>query len=155
MKNTTMIKETDKAYFRRLNRNLVLEEILRFFRQKSQAENLTQRQLATRLHMDAGQLSRILREPSNLKLDTVSDLLLGMNAEFRFTVVPQSRPQSADEFMKEFESFLSAANSDTRTNVVPLRNGPYHHMEHQSETSSNVVATWNISDQEHGEVATN
>ena len=147
-----MIKESEKVYFRRLNRNLVLEEILRVFRQKSRLEGLTQVELANRLGMDPGQLSRTLREPSNLKLDTISDLLLGMNAEFNFEVVPQSQPQAFDEFLGDFLSFSSAESSPSDSNIVSWPDAACG-VESMSQASSRLD-NWTISSQGYVEAAT-
>lgn len=118
MKNTTIISERDKAYFCRLNRNLVFSELNRYYAHKAATEGLTQRKIADRLNKDYGQVSRLLSEPRNLTLDSVSELLLAMDSEMHFEVVPTAETGSIDEFMNEFEAWSQRNYSLGATNIV-------------------------------------
>lgn len=102
MKSTSRISERDINYFRRLNRNLVFSEIIRHYAQMAEQSGLTKREIARRLGKDAGQVSRWLSEPANLTLDSISDLLLSMDAEMQFSVAPAVEAKSTDDFMAEF-----------------------------------------------------
>lgn len=155
MKNTTMIKETDKAYFRRLNRNMVADEIASLFRKKCQTENLSQTKLAEMLGMDRGRLSRILREPSNLQLDTISDLLLAMDSAFRFSVVPQDESQTIDEFVRAFKAFAADDKSSFQSNVVRLVDDSGSELVEGQSTNRTNLYNWKGPGENNVAIATN
>jgi hypothetical protein len=71
----------DIAYYRRRFQNRVYAQIIKFVNEESQRGQLTKKDVAERLNKDPGQLSRLLGQPSNLTLDTITDLLLAFDAE--------------------------------------------------------------------------
>ena len=71
----------DVAYYRQRYQNRVFSALVKFVSEQSDAEHITKKNLADRLNKDAGQVSRLLGHPSNLTLDTISDLLLAFDAE--------------------------------------------------------------------------
>jgi transcriptional regulator with XRE-family HTH domain len=71
----------DIAYYRQRYRNRVFSKLVTFISEQAQRERLTKKDIAERLNKDPGQISRLLNQPGNLTLDTISDLLLAFDAE--------------------------------------------------------------------------
>jgi transcriptional regulator with XRE-family HTH domain len=71
----------DIAYYRQRFKNRVHSKLVSFLTKCAQEDEITQKDIAERLDRDPGQISRWLREPSNLTLDTISDLLLAVDAD--------------------------------------------------------------------------
>lgn len=71
----------DVAYYRQRYQNRVFSKLVAFINEESQRDQITKKEMAERLGKDPGQLSRLLSNPSNLTLDTISDLLLALDAE--------------------------------------------------------------------------
>jgi hypothetical protein len=74
------IPEAKRAYFQARLRNRLFNLILQKFLQEQQS-GLTKAALARRIGKTPDVVNRWLGAPSNLTLDTVSDLLLGIGAE--------------------------------------------------------------------------
>jgi hypothetical protein len=68
------------AYFQERLRGRIFDFILRIFLEE-QKNGLTQAKLARRIGRKADVVSRWLGTPSNLTIDTISDLLVGIAAE--------------------------------------------------------------------------
>lgn len=117
MKSTTMISEQDKAYFCRLNRQLVFGELIRYYAQKAKTEGLTQKKIAEKLDMDHGQVCRLLSEPRNLTLDSLSKLLLAMDAQMEVGITSITAAPELEDFMEEFASW-SRNQSLGASNIV-------------------------------------
>jgi hypothetical protein len=88
---TEALSVRDLHYYRARLKNEVYQGVLERFYALAQQQGLTKKQMATLLGRDAGQLNRQLAEPANWTLDTVSDLLLAMNAELKVVIVPLDR----------------------------------------------------------------
>ena len=71
----------DIAYYRQRYRNRVFHKIVEFISEESERRRLTQKDIANILGKDPALISRLLKESSNLTLDTISDLLLAFDAE--------------------------------------------------------------------------
>jgi transcriptional regulator with XRE-family HTH domain len=69
------------GYYATRYRHRFHANLLAFIVSQMKARNLTNKQIADRVGKDAAQLSRILSKPSNLTLDTISEILLGVDAE--------------------------------------------------------------------------
>lgn len=74
------IPEAKRVYFQERSRNRFFEFLLNKFLEQ-QKRGLTKAKLARRIGKTPDAVNRWLAAPSNLTLDTVSDLLLGINAE--------------------------------------------------------------------------
>jgi len=75
------ISERTKAYYRRRLQNRFHRLILATFREQQELTGLNQKQLAERIDKDKSKVNRWLGIPSNLTLETVSDLLLGLGVD--------------------------------------------------------------------------
>jgi transcriptional regulator with XRE-family HTH domain len=75
------ISARTRAYYRRRLQNRIHRLILAAFRQQQKETGLNQKQLAERIGKDKSKVNYWLGVPSNLTLETISDLLLGMGVD--------------------------------------------------------------------------
>lgn len=71
------------AYYRRNNRNRIFTAILKLYTDLYKQGKINQKKLAKRIGKNPSVINRWLSEAQNLTLDSVSDLLLAMNAEIK------------------------------------------------------------------------
>src|SRR5260370_379049 len=71
----------DISYYRQRYRNRVFSKLVSFITEQAQRGHVSKKDIAERLDKDPGLISRVLSQPSNLTLDTISDLLLAFDAE--------------------------------------------------------------------------
>lgn len=71
----------DFAYYQQRFRNRVFMKFVSFVTEQAQSQHLSQKDIAARARKDPATLSRMLHNPSNLTLDTISDVLLALDAE--------------------------------------------------------------------------
>jgi len=83
MENTSnsRARPRDIAFFRQRLKNRIFSAIAEFFAEEAAAGRTTKKQIASFLDRDPSQITRWLTTPSNMTLDTVSDLLLALDAE--------------------------------------------------------------------------
>jgi len=81
------ISRRERAYYRRRQQNRVYGALAQFFANEAEAGRITKKEIAEKLEKDAAQITRWLSYPSNLELDTISDILLSMGAEMDHRVV--------------------------------------------------------------------
>jgi len=84
---TEPLSEGDKAYYRQRQRNRAYEQIISLFVKLAEETGLSKTDLSIRTGKDKATITRCLSAPSNLTLDTISDLLLAMDAEMGFQVL--------------------------------------------------------------------
>ena len=89
---TESISNREIYFFRQRQKNFVFQSVLAFFVKRAKSEGITKKQLATRLGKDAAQITRWLSGPSNWTLDTVSDLLLALDAEPKLQINDLQEP---------------------------------------------------------------
>ena len=89
----------DTAYYRQRHRNRVFAKVIAFINEQAEKEQITQRELAVRLGKDPAQVSRWLRHPSNLTLDTISDLLLAFDAEAELPQIVKFKDRRPANYM--------------------------------------------------------
>ncbi len=90
MENTSkinLISRRDRAYYRRRQQNRVFEAIVKLFAEEAERGAISKKKLAEMLEKDPAQITRWLSAPTNLELDTISDILLAMGAEMDFQPV--------------------------------------------------------------------
>ena len=78
---TERLPRRDVYYFRRRFVNRVYSELVAFFAKEAEQSGATKSKIAKRLGCDPAQITRWLKHPSNLELETISDLLLALDAE--------------------------------------------------------------------------
>ncbi|MHC4705586.1 MAG: hypothetical protein ACYS8I_00670 [Planctomycetota bacterium] len=118
MKNTSKISQREIRFSRRLLRNQVYTELLGLFAEKAESEGLTKSRIAALLDRDPSQITRWFAEPSNLELDTISDLLIAIGGEMVVAVSPAAGDEmTVDEFMHSFAEVMATESVITRTAV--------------------------------------
>jgi len=118
----------DVAYYRKRLKNRVHSAIYKFFIQQLKTNGLTKKDIAVALGKEPAQISRWLLYPSNLTLDTISDLLLAMDAEPEPLNIIRFADQPKRQFMHELiaravgvEGNESRSSSvDESKSVVPV-----------------------------------
>jgi transcriptional regulator with XRE-family HTH domain len=75
------ISARTRALYRRRLQNRIHRLILGAFRDQQKKTGLTQKQLAARIAKDKSKVNHWLGVPSNLTLETISDLLLGIGVD--------------------------------------------------------------------------
>lgn len=75
------VSKRDLYYYRRRFQNRVFSKIAAFFAEEAERQGVSKRDIASRLERDPAQITRWLNHPSNMTLETISDLLLALNAE--------------------------------------------------------------------------
>lgn len=91
MENTLeakQIPERDLQYYRQRLKNKVHSDIAGLFNDEAERRGLTKKDIAERLSKDPAQITRWLTIPTNLTLDTLSDLFLAMEADLETRAVP-------------------------------------------------------------------
>lgn len=81
------LKRRDRAYYQQRQRNRVFAAIVDLFAEEAEKGRITKKGLADMLGKDPSQITRWLSVPNNLELDTISDILLAMDAEMDYRVV--------------------------------------------------------------------
>jgi DNA-binding phage protein len=81
------LKRRDRAYYRRRQQNRVFAALAELFAEEAEKGAISKKELAEILGKDPAQITRWLSAPSNLELDTISDILLAMGAEMDHRVV--------------------------------------------------------------------
>lgn|SRR5262249_7077432 len=97
MENTSKlpaVSDRDIFYYRQRSKNRLFEALTSFFAEEAERRGITKRDIAECLHRDPALITRWLTAPSNLTLDTISDLLLSLGAEMDYVVAKfEDRPQ--------------------------------------------------------------
>jgi len=140
MTNTSKISDRDIRFYRRLRRNRVFSELLAYYAKVAEENGIRKSDIATRLGKEPSQITRWFAEPANLTLDTISDLLLAMNAELEFGIVPASSDQyTAKDFMQEFKNWTE--NQEDITVSAQFDNRPIFitGAEQTATTASTIV----------------
>ena len=81
------LKRRDIAYYRRRQQNRVFTALAEIFEEEAEKGATSKKELAAILGKDPSQITRWFAGPSNLELDTISDILLAMGAEMDHRVV--------------------------------------------------------------------
>ena len=89
-RNPSMLGELDdldtlsrgtRAYFQQRQRNRLYNLMMAKFRAAEENDGLTKAKLARRMGTSPSVISRMFRSPGNLRLDTMSDVLLAISGE--------------------------------------------------------------------------
>jgi hypothetical protein len=116
MDNLDTLSRGTRAYFQARTKNRLFDLIVTKFKERQQAENLTKAQLARRMGTRPEVVGRMLASPSNLRIDTISDLLLAIAGEEldATSSSPVTRPKRNFRYR---DSVLDPANSNIRDNA--------------------------------------
>ena len=87
------------SYYRQRYRNRVFSKLVSFITEQAQRDHVSKKDIAERLDKDPGLISRILNQPSNLTLDTISDILLAFDAEAEPPEIVSFKDRRAPNFI--------------------------------------------------------
>lgn len=110
MGNSSSLKKAtrrDAAYYRQRQKNHVFSALVGFFQDEAQRRDITKKDWAEAMGKDPAQCTRWLTSPSNLELDTISDMLLPFEAEMEHRIVRFSekpRRNSAHHLMRSTDA---------------------------------------------------
>jgi hypothetical protein len=115
---TRPIADREIFYHRQRQKNRIFSELTSFYAEEAEG-GASKRKIAQRLKKDPAQLTRWLAAPSNLTLDTISDLLLALDAEMDYRIVRFRDRETANEMHPLIEQIIRKDN-----NKPPLRKPP-------------------------------
>ena len=84
------LSDRDIFYFRQRYQNRIFQAVAAYFAGQAEHHGINKRNIALRLGKEPSQITRWLSGPGNWTLDTVSDLLLAMDAEMSAAIEPFS-----------------------------------------------------------------
>lgn len=119
MSDSLKIDKREMSFHRRLCLNQVFGELISRFAYLAETFGVRKSDIAQRLGKDAGQINRLFAEPSNLTLETISDLLLALDAEMEFKVVPAQSEKSTEETMAAFREWTKDHTHVTSVSYAP------------------------------------
>jgi hypothetical protein len=108
------VPEDTLIYFRERLRHRLHSAILDAFSQRARERNLKQKDLAARIHKSRVQINRWLGTASNLTLDSISDLMVGLGMdfdEFPFTPIEKTLADKALKTSTDQSSELDSGMS--------------------------------------------
>jgi hypothetical protein len=117
-------------FFRRHLHNAVYDFLIRTFRRLEDADRMTKGRLSTRIDREPASVTRWLSAPSNLTLNTISDLFVGMAVDPTTLLADEMSVDRVAAEPAKLESALVASMRDqeltkppqsSRGNVVRLR----------------------------------
>ena len=118
MKNTLdrkMIPAKNIYYFRQRFKNRIFQSALAYFVGLAKEKNLTKKDIANSLDKDPAQITRWFAGPNNWTLDTISDLLLAMDAELKYEIVSlyeSSQQKTNTQAIRENSTQLGTATTE-------------------------------------------
>ena len=107
------------AYFRQRFKHQVFGRLASKFAERAQSCGLSKSKVSTFLKKDAGQVNRLLSIPSNLTLDTLSDLALALGCEPEIAFL-QFDDDPCHNFVHELMREKEEVTIDYNWNVISL-----------------------------------
>lgn len=118
------VSDREIFYYRQRSKNRLFEALVEFFEEEADRRGVSKKDIAERLRRDPAQITRWLTTPSNLTLDTISDLLLSMDAEMDYSVVRfADRPSPNEMHPLVSRAINRPVSKETRAPVTAKR--PY------------------------------
>ena len=111
------VSERDIHYYRQRAKNRIFESLTSFFAEEAARTGVTKRDIAECLHRDPAQITRWLSSPSNLTIDTISDLLLSLGAEMDHTIGKFSERAQSNEMHPLIAKLTATATPVTKAKV--------------------------------------
>lgn len=121
MENTSSnnaLTTREKAYYRQRQKNRVFGSIAEFFANGAERGEFSRKSLAEKMGKDPAQITRWFAGPSNLELDSISDILLAMGAEMDWRIVSfkdRPKPNYQHEIFTNVHASISTAQAVATT----------------------------------------
>lgn len=133
------LRRRDRAYYRRRQQNHVFAALTKLFSEEAAKGAISKKELAEMLGKDPSQITRWLSSPSNLELDTISDMLLAMGAEMDHRVVRFSERSKANSAHPLIAPYLgSDPPQDVRIRIVLPQDGKSRAMPEVTATAQST-----------------
>ncbi len=125
--NKVEVSKRDLYFFRQRLKNKIFQSVVAYFAKEAKAKKITKKDLAIALGKDPAQITRWLSGPNNWTLDTISDLLLALNAELHHEVVSLHEQKNVkEENVAKIEPVIRTAVCDAGLSGSPYL--IYHQM---------------------------
>ncbi len=134
------VSERDIYYYRQRAKNRIFESLTSFFAEEAERTGVTKRDIAECLHRDPAQITRWLSSPSNLTIDTISDLLLSLGAEMDHTVGKFSERAQSNEMHPLIAKLTATATKAKAEYKQPTPNKAYQPLGKMNSNSQPVEA---------------
>jgi transcriptional regulator with XRE-family HTH domain len=113
----------DLVFFRQQNRNKIFEKLITFFAKRAESDGLTKRDVAAFLGKDPAQITRLLSGPANWELDTISDLILALEADIEYEIA-DLRDLGIRNSVPPLVAFLEKASPPPTSPIDPPQTTP-------------------------------
>jgi hypothetical protein len=118
------VSDRDIFYYRQRSKNRLFEALTSFFADEAKRRGISKKDIAECLKKDPALITRWLTAPSNLTLDTISDLLLSLGAEMDYVVAKfADRPRPNE--MHPLIARLTATSAAMECKRQQAPNKPY------------------------------
>lgn len=102
--NRKQLTESEKATYRARLRTALFNELRAIFRRRKKEEGIKQKDIAARLNVDPGIVSRRLKGEENVSLDWVSDIARAMDARVEVNIRPLADIGRSDHAVYTWET---------------------------------------------------
>jgi transcriptional regulator with XRE-family HTH domain len=134
------VSERDIHYYRQRAKNRIFEALTSYFAEEAERMGVTKRDIAECLHRDPAQITRWLSSPSNLTIDTISDLLLSLGAELDYTVCKFSERAQSNEIHALIARLTATTPKATVEYKKPAPSRVYQPLEKVNSNTQTVEA---------------
>jgi transcriptional regulator with XRE-family HTH domain len=138
------VSKRDIFYYRQRMKNRVFTELASFFATEAAQNHLTKREIANRLQCDPSLVTRWLSAPGNVTLETISDLLLALDAEMDVKAVrfkDRAKPNYAHSLIVELAAAPQIERTAKRHRFVKNQEVKYNKEKEPIESPSILVST--------------
>lgn len=127
------LSRSELARFRQRFRNHVHDQILTLFLDLQGEQQISQKGIAERLGFHPSRINRLLSDPANMTLDTISDLMLAMNGlitvkaeHFERAITQQTTPDAVDLLQQPQPDslWLVSQNAEVKSSLPRRDNEP-------------------------------
>src|ERR1700692_4917434 len=132
------VSEREIHYYRQSAKNHIFEALTSFFAEEAERTGVTKRDIAECLHRDPAQITRWLSSPSNLTIDSISDLLLSLGAEMDHAVAKfadRAQPNEIHPLIAQLTA--TKVTTESKQNMPPK---PYRALEKVNSNTQTVEA---------------
>ncbi len=113
----------DMYYYRQRYKNALFSKLQRFFADEAERTGINKKDIADRLRRHPAQITRWLSSPSNLTLETLSDILFAMEAEPEPLMIARLTDRRESNYMNPLIArILGSEPASTAAPAVRVKN---------------------------------
>jgi hypothetical protein len=117
------ISPRDLFFYRQRQKNRLFQAVVSYFAEQAQTSGLTKKDIADTLDKHASQVTRWFAGPGNWEMDTVSDLLLAMDAELEHRIVPLKEHTGVAVRLRTVDPSSALPRSSGTEDFIRVSNG--------------------------------